>query len=428
MRAIIRIAEEQNFSAYVVGGFIRDVLLDIPSLDLDIVIEGSAIRMGELLSDRFGGKVTVHRRFHTAVWHIADGRKEVATNLTEDSDRRLAANGLPPFLDLITARQESYSRPGALPEVRRATIKEDLFRRDFTVNALAARLHPRYGEFLDLWGGYEDLRRKQLRTLHGHSFSDDPTRILRILRLTGRLGFQIEGKTLRQLKRSLGDLKHVSPQRIYNDLFLILQEEKRVTILREMQRLGVLENIHPNLEFEATHRRSLARMPTRVPANWGLEPIQLAELGFILWFIHMDYATANRLVAHFGMPAPIRKAILDAISLMGDQKLQNLSSSELTSRLDSLSPLSIYAFFLHSNGTPLAKRVAKYNSSLRHIQPYTDGKTLQRMGLSPGPVYSRILKRLRDAWLDGEIKSRREETKFLICLLEEYKKLGLSFK
>ncbi|MGH2581655.1 MAG: CBS domain-containing protein, partial [Anaerolineales bacterium] len=208
----------------------RDVLLGAPNLDLDIVLEGSAIRMGQLLSSRLGGRLTVHKRFHTAVWHIADHRKQVASNLGRDFGRRLSPEGLPPFLDLITARQETYARPGALPEVHRAKIKEDLFRRDFTVNTLTIRLFPSYSEFLDLWGGYNDLRLKQLRTLHPRSFSDDPTRILRILRLAGRLGFQSERKTLGQLKGSLGDLKRVSPQRIYNELFLILQEEKRVPI------------------------------------------------------------------------------------------------------------------------------------------------------------------------------------------------------
>jgi tRNA nucleotidyltransferase (CCA-adding enzyme) len=421
LRAITGEAREQSVPAYIVGGFVRDVLLDIPNLDLDIVVEGSAIRLGESLVRRFGGSLTRHKRFLTAIWYISHDRNKVAAALSKNAGKKLSPGGLPEFVDLITARNETYMHPGALPQVERSGIRQDLYRRDFTVNTLAVCLNPNYGEFLNTEGGYQDLRHKQLRTLHPRSFSDDPTRILRILRLAGRLGFQIERKTLSQMKESLGDLKHVSPQRIYNELFLILQEEKRVSVLRKMRRLGVLKIIHPNLEFDSLHQRGLAHMPVRLPANWQLEASRLAELGFVLWFMHFDKTKAGRLVAHFGMPASLREALHDAIGLKREMKLQNSVPSVIASRLDSMSPLAIYAFFLQYKGTSLGKKVARYNSSWRQIQPYTDGNSLQRMGLAPGPAYSRILDRLRDAWLDGEVKSRREENKFLKSLLEEYK-------
>ncbi|HJL70873.1 MAG TPA: CBS domain-containing protein, partial [Anaerolineales bacterium] len=156
-------AQSQGSGLYVVGGFVRDLLLESASVDFDLVVEGEAIKLGRALAKQLGGRVTAHRRFGTAKWHLP---------------AELAAETGLPALDLVSARTEFYAQPSALPEVERGSIKLDLHRRDFTVNTLAVSLQShRFGDLLDHWGGLKDLDEKRLRVLHSLSFVDDPTRV-----------------------------------------------------------------------------------------------------------------------------------------------------------------------------------------------------------------------------------------------------------
>ena len=178
-----------GYPLYFVGGIVRDMLLKTPPNDIDLVVEGDAIALVEALRDEFGGRVRSHRRFGTAKW------------LLDEAVRRrlnggLPAAELPDALDFVTARSEFYERPSALPEVKEGSIKLDLLRRDFTINALAIRLDgAHFGQLLDYYGGQRDLENGLVRVLHSLSFIDDPTRILRAVRLEQRLNFAIEPRT-----------------------------------------------------------------------------------------------------------------------------------------------------------------------------------------------------------------------------------------
>ena len=159
---------------YIVGGRVRDLLLERPATDLDLVVEGDALELVRALALDQGGEAVVHPRFGTATYR----------------------NGTLRF-DLATARTETYSRPGVLPDVRPGPIEEDLARRDFTVNAMALRLSPPdAGTLLDRFGSRQDVEEGLIRVLHDGSFVDDPTRIMRAIRYEQRLGFQIEPSTL----------------------------------------------------------------------------------------------------------------------------------------------------------------------------------------------------------------------------------------
>jgi len=159
-------AAAMDMPCYVVGGFVRDLLLSKPINDLDVIVEGDAIKFGKSLVKTFGGKLTFHDKFHTAIWHLPS-----------------TFNLQPPTLDLITARKETYLMPGALPTVAPATIEDDLRRRDFTINSMAIRIDgDHFGELLDPLNGQADLEEGLIRVLHPHSFIDDPTRIFRAIR------------------------------------------------------------------------------------------------------------------------------------------------------------------------------------------------------------------------------------------------------
>lgn len=411
-------AEKQNSPLYIVGGFVRDILLDRPNLDLDLVVEGDAIRLGRALVKRVGGRLLPHQAFGTALWSLAGDQAKILRRLHV----RARKAQLPEFIDLISARRETYARSGALPEVQGADIHADQYRRDFTINTLALRLDGlEAGQVLDSWGGLSDLRRGLLRTLHSQSFSDDPTRMLRLLRLAGRLGFKIEAGTLQQLRSSVHLLDQISGERIYNELVLTLLEEKRILILKEMQRLGVLKAIDPNLKFTASAAKSLKRL-SQAPQKWDIEDFAISDLGLILWFMNLDPQKANAVSDRLHLAQPLRRAVLSAAKLRTDLKtIAKLPPSALVAKLEKEPISAIYALFVSARNSAVAKTLERYATRLRHVRPRADGNTLRKKGLQPGPAYSQILARLRAAWLDGEIKNAKQERALLEKLFNEHR-------
>ena len=182
-------AASLGMPCYLVGGFVRDLLLGKSVNDLDIVVEGDAIELGAALVKKHGGKLTPHTRFRTAIWHLPSTLRHV-------SRQSNAFNVHPSTLDLITARKETYKHAGALPTIKPSTIDDDLRRRDFTINAMAVRLDgDHFGELLDPLNGQEDLEKGTIRVLYPRSFVDDPTRIFRAVRYEQRHTFSLQLET-----------------------------------------------------------------------------------------------------------------------------------------------------------------------------------------------------------------------------------------
>jgi tRNA nucleotidyltransferase (CCA-adding enzyme) len=206
VRSIGLLASDQGVAAYLVGGPVRDLMLDLPNLDLDIAVEGSGIRLAEAwASQHRGAVVTRYPAFKTATVRLADGR----------------------LIDFATARREIYARRGAYPSVKASGIREDLFRRDFTINAMAIAIGPEtWGKVIDPLGGQADLKARILRVLHDKSFLDDATRILRAARFTARLGLKVDAKTLKLLRSAIKIkvLDTIRPQRYLKDFNKLLKE------------------------------------------------------------------------------------------------------------------------------------------------------------------------------------------------------------
>ena len=174
LEEIGRKADEQGSLAYVVGGFVRDILLRRRNLDIDVVVEGDALLLAKMYAQQHQASLTIHNRFGTAVVKLTEGYR----------------------VDFATARKERYLHPGALPIVEKGVIRDDLFRRDFSINAMAVRINrDSWGQLVDEFGGLEDIKNKKIRVLHEKSFIDDPTRILRAVRFERRFKFIIEPGT-----------------------------------------------------------------------------------------------------------------------------------------------------------------------------------------------------------------------------------------
>jgi len=406
-------ASEMDYSLYLVGGFVRDLLLGIPNLDLDLVVEGDAIRLAKRLAEKRGGRVTGHARFGTAQWIFDEAARAVLSI---------------PSLDFVTARTEFYEHPTALPQVERSSIKQDLYRRDFTINTMAICLDKeRYGQLLDFYGGEKDLNRGLIRALHNLSFVEDPTRMLRAVRLEQRLGFSIEERTEELLKGALELLDRVSGERIRHELYLILQEDEPEKALARLYELGVLAQIHPGLKCDDWLRERFRRLRESLEAGkWKLAASNQQPETSILCLALLAFRMSPEELD--GLIARLKLSRDDAAPLRQVQRLQALSPklaedqlkpSAIYRLLEPFSTEAIFVLWVAADSEPVRQRLELYHRQLRHIKPEIDGAYLKGMGLPPGPIYSQILDALLDARLDGEVKTLAEEEALVKRLLAQ---------
>ncbi|MQC26774.1 MAG: CCA tRNA nucleotidyltransferase [Chloroflexi bacterium] len=417
LKAMAAEAEGLGRGFYLVGGVVRDLLLGRASHNFDLVLEGDARKLARALGKRYGGEVTEHKAFRTAVWTIDSVRETLAEALGAE----LETASLPASVDLISARKESYAEAGALPDVELDGIEEDTRRRDFTVNTLALRLDgARYGELVDLHGGVKDLATGRLRVLHDKSFEDDATRILRILRFAGRLGFEVAEETKVLLADGPPYLRTISGERIRHELEAALREKQRVGILAEMERLGVLRAIQAGLVFEDAAKAALAAWDGAAPGeSWEARDQSAEAVGLAIWLTQLDSRDVEAAAKRLRLDGDLRKAVLGGSKMLGKMDaLKVAKTSEAVIALDKLPALARYALFAGSGDQQVRKLLKRYEAEWRQVQPTVDGHELKRLGLTPGPRYSEILGRLRAAWLDGEVESAAQETDLLRELLD----------
>lgn len=405
------LARELRLPAYVVGGFVRDLLLDRPSLDFDVVVEGEAIRLAEALQARFGGRFNQHKRFGTAKWFPPKAlRRE---------------RNLPEFLDLISARTEFYEKPTALPTVRLGSIKLDLHRRDFTINTLAMRLDGRHlGDLYDYWGGLRDLQQGLVRVLHSLSFVDDPTRMMRAVRFEQRFGFRIEERTLELLQEARPLLDRLSGQRVRHEIDLMLDEPAAAAMLRRLQSLGLLAALQPPLpwdafmetEFAAALDEDLPWPIDHVPGGLSLRRAR----GYLLWLLPLDPQAGRTVDERLRFPAAFARSLQAARMLW--QRRDDLPErpSDFVRAVEDVPLPALWAVWRRLPAdSPLRMRLVTYVEKWQHIWPFTTGHDLRLRGLPPGRHYSDILWRLRAAWLDGEVRTFEQEQALLEELLRQ---------
>lgn len=413
---------KNHLPVYIVGGFVRDLLLDRPGLDFDIVVEGDAIQLAKQLAGAYGGRVVSHRRFGTAKWWIADIHAQLASSIPMVDEA--GVQQLPASIDLISARREFYDYPSALPTVEKSSIKLDLQRRDFTVNTLALRLDGRhYGALYDYWDGASDLHRGMVRVLHSLSFVDDPTRILRAVRFEQRFSFQIEARTLQLLLEARSLLRQVSGDRLRHELDLMMAEPEPQDIFARLQELELLQAIHPELKWQPEASGYFAVVLKNPPdAAWGIEPsIHTRRVtAYAVWLGKLGPEKLRTLAGRLRLPHHTAACLLACRKLWEDlETLNNATPGQVVNRLDTVPPEALYAVFIQDIPAVSKERIRLYNDEWRHVKPVTDGLRLQEMQIPPGPVYKKILAGLRTAWLDGRITSAAEEEQYLQQMLKQ---------
>jgi tRNA nucleotidyltransferase (CCA-adding enzyme) len=420
VRRVSETAQTMEMGVYFVGGFVRDLLLDVPSKnDIDFVVEGDAIALVRQLRAEHGGQMRSHDRFGTAKWMLDDGTFA-------------GAPGLPGAIDFVTARSEFYTHPSALPTVEGGSIKLDLHRRDFTINTLAVRLAPPpFGQLLDFWGGTRDLKRQIIRVLHSLSFVDDPTRMLRAARLEQRLGFTIEPRTRELIDSARPFLDRVSGARIRHELEAILHEERPEAALSRLEALGVLAQIHPVLCVDEWLERAFAalRRARDLPA-WPALSAYAHDWWELPYFILMTFRSDEDARQKICKRLRVQRRTIDTIELA--QRLrrtlpalaQRCRPSEVVRRLDLMNNAALAAGWAAAASETARDQIVHYAAHLRDVRPLTTGDDLKARGLEPGPHFGAILGRLRDAWLDGEISDAGDERALLARLIGELEEGG----
>ncbi|MGZ4298901.1 MAG: hypothetical protein ACXVE4_15620 [Solirubrobacteraceae bacterium] len=365
---------------YLVGGAVRDLLLEADPLDLDLVVDGEL----EALARRLGTPTRVHDRFET---------------------RTVELDGF--TYDLARARRECYEHPGALPTVGPAGIEEDLGRRDFTVNALALGLSgTRRGQLLQVPHGREDLDARQLRVLHDGSFIDDPTRLLRLARYAGRLGFAVEEHTraLAGAAVAAGAPATVSGARLGTELRLLVEQDQPIAGLLTLHELGADEGIAAGFGIATRERADLARRALALLPPDGLP----ADLLLAVAALDVPAGALAPLLDRLAFPAARRDRIVAAAN--GARALaQRLAAARAPSQIAAAvgtGPEELVALA----GALSAEGPARlWLDELRHVRLEIDGDDLLAAGLEPGPAVGAGLRAARAAKLDGRAAGREAE-------------------
>lgn len=399
IRDIATTARDMNFSVFFVGGIVRDLLLGQPLYDVDFVVEGDAVALARGMALARGGKVTSHSRFGTAKWVLDPQALQVAT-----------PDGLGlRTLDFVTARTEFYTHPTALPQVEQSSIKQDLHRRDFTINAMAVCLDPdRFGELLDFYGGERDLKDGVIRVLHSLSFVEDPTRMLRAVRFEQRFGFRIDPRTQDLLSGALDLLDRVSGPRIRNELELILKEEQPEKALCRLNELGVLAHIHPALQCDAWLMQACGEVRQTAGLDHGF-----AYLALLTY--RLDGEALRAFVRNMRLSHDVESDLHSVAALRDAREAirRATQASQVYRLLHGHSSRALQAARLATDDAVVRSHIDWFTRELRNVRPSVGGTFLKSLGMKAGPAYGRILGALRDALLDGEVAPGEPEQAFV---------------
>lgn len=404
LRLAGKLGDKLGCAVYAVGGFVRDLLMNRPNLDIDLSVEGDGIAFAEALAKKLGGRVRPHHKFKTAVVAFTDTKGKALR------------------IDIATARLEYYEHPGALPTVELSSIKMDLFRRDFTINALAVQLnHNKFGTLVDPFGAQRDMKEKSLNILHSLSFVEDPTRILRAIRFETRFQFRLGGQTERLIKNALQlkMLERISASRLFNELNHIFAEKDVAACLERMEQFDLLKAIHSLLKLDPA--KTVLLHETQSVLSWysrlyvGKEPQR--------WILYLHILTRNgkypevsEVLNRLGFTQRMKKEFLrlregirQAQILLARWGKKEPAMSGLFAILARMPVEGILLLMALHHDEELAKHLSHFLTRVYLEKPDITGEDLKAIGIPPGPLYTTILRLTLAAKLDGKAVTREEQ-------------------
>jgi tRNA nucleotidyltransferase (CCA-adding enzyme) len=401
------VASSNNMPVYLVGGFVRDLMLGVKNLDLDIVVEGDGIKFADDFASALKAKLIRHQRFGTATIILKPHLK----------------------IDISTARKEFYPEPAHLPVVSSGTLKDDLFRRDFTINAMAISISCQdFGKLIDIFDGKPDLDKKKIRVLHDLSFIDDPTRILRAIRFEKRYGFKIEANTLKLLKGAVKSkmLEKLEPQRTRDDLILMLKEEQPLRQIKRLHGLAGLEFISKRLSVTKKTYKLLSSAERQI--NW-FRKVHHKRRTLDTWLIYfmglidnLDIKTITKICYKFALRRGDEKRILQYKRInhkfVSDLGKREIKPSKIFAILEPLTYEVILLLNAKFKNRYLKKHIDNFFRNYNGMRILVSGHDLKSLGVSPGPDYQKIFAKVLNEKLEGRAKTKDEELQIIKKLLK----------
>jgi tRNA nucleotidyltransferase (CCA-adding enzyme) len=402
LKKIGRVGSDLGFGVYVVGGFVRDLMLYRENDDIDIAIEGNGILFAKTFAEMEHAHVNTYEKFGTAVIIFPNGFK----------------------IDVASSRMEYYRSPAALPEVEMSSIKMDMYRRDFTINTLAIRLDPdHFGTLIDFFSAQRDLKDKAIRVIHNLSFVEDPTRVFRAIRFEQRFGFSIGKLTSGLIKNAvkMDFFKRLSGLRVFSELKQILEEENPIPAIARLFDYKLMTVIHPDLVYDNHMKKALDSAKKVIV--W--HDLLFVDEPFEKWVIYLMVLVRK-------YPRRVTDEISDR--LLFQPKYKKIFSKDrfkaegclfwLERNLDAsnsdhfrhLSPFKtelILIMMAVTENEAVKKTISHYYTYLRDIQITVQGRDIRSLGIPPSPMYRKILEETLDAKLNGQISTRDDELAFL---------------
>ena len=401
LQNIGRTGNDLGFNMFVVGGFVRDLLLHRQNEDIDIVVEGDGIEFARVYAKKQGCRINTHRKFGTAVIIFPDNFK----------------------IDVASARLEYYQTPAALPIVEKSSIKLDLARRDFTINTLAISLNPdNFGTMIDYFGANRDLKDKTIRIIHNLSFVEDPTRIFRAIKFSNRFGFKI-GKVTSNLIHNaikIDCFKNLSGLRVLSELKQIFEEENPIPAIRTMEVYGLEKVIHKELIFIPNTYHLLESVNKTL--SW--HDLLYVDEEYPRWAVYFmailnrcSYKVCEEICNRLKVPVKERGILLEK-RYKAEKQLHlietasNYTKEDLYWILINLKTEFILYMMALAKTDDTRKAISNFYTHQRSIKPYIQGRDLLKIGIPSGTVFSTIFKQILTAKLEGQLKTKKEEIKF----------------
>jgi tRNA nucleotidyltransferase (CCA-adding enzyme) len=403
------LSDAMGYHAFLVGGFVRDLLLRIENYDIDIVIEGDGVKFAEEMAKTFHVKIKPHTEFATAKMIYPDSLK----------------------IDIATARLEYYKAPAALPIVEHSSLKLDLHRRDFTINTLAISLNKNnFGQLIDFFGGQRDIKDKTIRVLHSLSFVEDPTRVFRAIRFEHRFGFQIGKHTMNLIKNTvkMNFLSRIRGKRLWAELSLILLEEEPDKILKRIQDIDLLRFISPYLIFNKDKEklfhliRDVYRWYELLYKGTPCDKIALYTLGLVE---HLKPSEIMDFCRKTEMTERLKRKTVDDMARIRESLtklaagIENMKRSETYRIYEALSQEARLFTMARTRSDEVKKSLSNYITLSDTFKPLLSGEDLKDMDIKEGPIYREILDKLREVKIDSNLKTKEEEIAFVSEYLSE---------
>lgn len=401
------LSDELRMNAYIVGGFVRDLLMRNKNFDVDIVVEGDATVVARTYAGRKGAKVSVHDKFKTAVVIL-------------NGDR----------IDFATARTEYYDFPAAAPEVESSSIKNDLYRRDFSINSLAVQINNKdFGKLIDFFGGQKDIKDKKIRVLHNLSFVDDPSRVFRAIRFAVRFGFEIGPHTKKLIKHSvnLNLIERIAGVRLFQELKYILSEDNYIDALKLLDEYDLFKYYSAKEVYNSgklENLENLEKIYSWYTFQFSEVCDEIYKSRFCVLFSNLTFKEVVNLGERFNFSGKMRDDLIKGLLKTKNVVLKITKTKEVTPakvyRL--LNPLSNEYIF--SVGALLSQKddylIKDYFTKYRNTKLLINGNDLKKLGYKPSKLFGVVLEKLLDLKLDGYITNKEDELNWAKKLFREH--------